>query len=70
VLSLLHKITKEDVIPAIVSLHQVEWARKYADRIIGLAEGTVVYDGSPESLTPDVLQMIYHGRRIKAAVAA
>jgi phosphonate transport system ATP-binding protein len=70
VLALLHKITKEDVIPAIVSLHQVEWAEKYADRIIGLAEGTVVYDGSPESLTPDVLQLIYHGKRIKTAVAA
>ena len=46
VLSLLHKITKEDVIPAIVSLHQVEWAKKYADRIIGLSAGAVVFDGS------------------------
>jgi phosphonate transport system ATP-binding protein len=70
VLALLHKITKEDHIPAIVSLHQVEWAKKYADRIIGLAEGTVVYDGIPEGLTPDVLQLIYHRKRVKAAPMA
>jgi phosphonate transport system ATP-binding protein len=70
VLALLHTLTKEDHIPAIVSLHQVEWAKKYADRIIGLAGGRVVFDGGPESLSPQVLQLIYHGKSIKTAVAA
>lgn len=70
VLSLLHKITKEDVIPAIVSLHQVELARKYADRIIGLSQGSVVFDGSPQMVTTDILHQIYHENRTRPAVAA
>lgn len=70
VLSLLHKITKEDVIPAIVSLHQVEWAKKYADRIIGLSAGAVVFDGSAQSLSSDMLQQIYHAERVRTSAAA
>lgn len=70
VLSLLHRLTKEDLIPAIVSLHQVEWAKKYADRIIGLAGGRVVFDGGPDSLSQQVLQLIYHGKKLKTAAAA
>ncbi len=70
VLSLLHKITKEDVIPAIVSLHQVELARKHADRIIGLAQGKVVFDGSPQRLSSDILHQIYHQKKTRTAVAA
>ncbi len=70
VLALLHKITKEDVIPAIVSLHQVEWAKKYADRIIGLSKGAVVFDGSPQSLSSGMLQQIYHGKKVRTPAAA
>ncbi|MGB6065765.1 MAG: phosphonate ABC transporter ATP-binding protein [Desulfomonilaceae bacterium] len=70
VLSLLHQITKEDVIPAIVSLHQVEFAKKYADRIVGLSAGSVVFDGSPQRLTSEILQQIYHEKKIRAAEAA
>jgi phosphonate transport system ATP-binding protein len=70
VLSLLHKITKEDVIPAIVSLHQVELAKKHADRVIGLAQGKVVFDGSPQRLSSDILHQIYHQKKTRTAVAA
>jgi phosphonate transport system ATP-binding protein len=59
VLSLLHKITKEDAVPAIVSLHQVQLAKEYADRIIGLAGGRVVFDGTPDQLTASELARIY-----------
>ena len=50
VLGLLHGICKADGITAIVSLHQLEFARRYADRIIGLAQGAVVFDGPPAKL--------------------
>jgi ABC-type cobalamin/Fe3+-siderophores transport system ATPase subunit len=56
---MLHKIAKEDHIPAIVSLHQVELARRFANRIIGLAKGKVIFDGDPENLTQDRLFQIY-----------
>ena len=60
VLSLLRTICKEDNIPAVVSLHQVDFARSYADRIIGLTNGRIVFDGRSEELTNDVLNQIYH----------
>ncbi|HVL76514.1 MAG TPA: phosphonate ABC transporter ATP-binding protein [Noviherbaspirillum sp.] len=48
-------------IPVIVNIHDVELARRYADRIIGMSEGHVVYDGAPEGLTDDYLKRIYGG---------
>ena len=59
VLSLLFDIAKEDMIPAIVSLHQVELAKEYADRIIGVAGGRVVFDGTPKELNKDILDRVY-----------
>ncbi|MDM8535848.1 phosphonate ABC transporter ATP-binding protein [Desulfobacterales bacterium HSG17] len=41
------------------SLHQVELALEIADRIIGLREGKIVFDGIPDDLTADVLERIY-----------
>lgn len=35
-MSLLHHVCREDGITAVVSLHQVNYAKQYADRIIGL----------------------------------
>lgn len=59
VLSLLYRTTKEDGITAIVSLHQVELARNFADRVIGIYEGQVVFDGPPTQLTDSALEKIY-----------
>ncbi|MGE4188167.1 MAG: phosphonate ABC transporter ATP-binding protein [Hyphomicrobiaceae bacterium] len=59
VLGDLHRICREDGITAIVSLHQVDLARQFADRIIGLAQGRVVFEGSPAELGPAALDTIY-----------
>jgi phosphonate transport system ATP-binding protein len=59
VLSLLHGICKSDGITAIVSLHQLDFARRYSDRIIGLAQGTVVFDGPPNKLGKAEVAKIY-----------
>jgi phosphonate transport system ATP-binding protein len=59
VLSLLHNICKEDNLTAIVSLHQVELAQNYADRIVGLADGRVVFDGSADDLKAVNIDSIY-----------
>jgi phosphonate transport system ATP-binding protein len=52
VMNLLHGICKTDRLTAVVSLHQTALARRYADRIVGLRGGRVVFDGPPQALTP------------------
>ncbi len=70
VLSLLHSVTKEDGITAVVSLHQLEHAKKYADRIVGLSLGRVVFDGKRSDLTDDVIRLIYDTSSAKEYLAA
>ena len=48
-------------IPVVVNIHDVELARRYADRIVGMTGGHVVYDGPPEGLSDTLLQTIYGG---------
>ncbi len=60
ILDLLREIQERDGITMVVSLHQVEYARRYADRVIGLNDGRIVYDGGVAGLTDDVLAAIYH----------
>ena len=42
-------------IACLISLHQMEAAKKYADRIIALNNGKIVFDGKPDSLNDEVL---------------
>lgn len=51
----------EKNIPVLVNIHDVELGRRYADRIIGMTGGYVVFDGAPEQLTDDHLKLIYGG---------
>jgi phosphonate transport system ATP-binding protein len=67
VMALLHRICKEDGISAVVSLHQVDLARSYADRIVGLAHGRVVFDAAPDILTPAQAASLYEHKAADAA---
>ncbi|MEL7314291.1 MAG: phosphonate ABC transporter ATP-binding protein [Cyanobacteria bacterium J06559_3] len=60
VLSLLRTISKTDGIAALLSLHQVEFAMAYGDRIIGLVQGHVVFDAPPAQVSDRDLGQIYH----------
>ena len=62
VLSSLRSICREDGIPIVISLHQLEYARMFADRIIGLSQGEVVFDGPPKALDAAALERIYGTR--------
>lgn len=46
----------------IVNIHNVELARRFAQRIVGMAGGELVYAGPPDSLTDDILRRIYGGQ--------
>jgi len=48
-------------IPVIVNIHDVELAKRYATRIVGMSEGRIVYDGDPQGLDAQVLKQIYGG---------
>jgi phosphonate transport system ATP-binding protein len=62
VLGLLRSICKQDGITAIVSLHHLEFARAFADRIVGIADASVAFDDSPAELDELSLARIY-GRK-------
>jgi len=70
ILSLLYRVTKEDRLTTIVSLHQVEFAKEYGDRVIGLASGRVVFDGTAKDLDARNLGRIYEEKTQKADLAA
>lgn len=69
VLSLLSSICKQDDITAIVSLHHLEFARTFADRIVGIADAGVVFDDVPAELNDRSLARIYGGKEAPRATA-
>jgi phosphonate transport system ATP-binding protein len=48
-------------IPVIVNIHNVELARRFADRIVGMSKGEIVFDGAPQALEDRHLKQIYGG---------
>jgi phosphonate transport system ATP-binding protein len=48
-------------IPLVVNIHNVDLARRFAQRIIGMAGGEIVFDGPPEHLEASHLRQIYGG---------
>ena len=60
VLTYLKQIAGELGITVLCNLHQVEYAREYAERVVGLSRGAVVFDGPSGKLTDDILQQIYY----------
>lgn len=57
------RINKEMGITVLINIHHVDLALQYADRIIGIKAGKIVYDGPSSSITEDTLQTIY-GRKL------
>ena len=53
------KINKELNITVIINIHHVDLALDYADRVIGIREGKIVYDGLAENVDDKVLEEIY-----------
>lgn len=64
VMTYLKKINQEDNITTIVNLHFIDMAMEYADRIIGMRAGEVVFDGPASEVTEKTFEEIY-GRSIR-----
>jgi phosphonate transport system ATP-binding protein len=61
VMDLLQQINREDGITVLTSLHVMDLALAYGQRIVGLRDGRVVYDGSAASLSPAGIEAIFGG---------
>jgi phosphonate transport system ATP-binding protein len=59
VMDALRRINQEDGLTVICNLHTLDTARSYCDRIIGMQEGRVVFDGPAAALTDKVAREIY-----------
>ena len=61
VLDLLRTTCQRHGTTILCTLHQVDLARIFADRIVAMAHGQVIFDGTGDSLTNEVEQSIYGG---------
>ncbi|MEM1045907.1 MAG: phosphonate ABC transporter ATP-binding protein [Pseudomonadota bacterium] len=59
VMETLSQVNREDGITVLVSLHQVEYARRYCPRTIAMRDGRIVFDGPSGDLTIGFLREIY-----------
>jgi phosphonate transport system ATP-binding protein len=59
VMDALRRIHDEDGRMVIANLHTLDTARRYCDRVIGMRDGRIVFDGTPDQLTTGVARDIY-----------
>ena len=59
VMETLRRIHEEDGRTVIANLHTLDTARRYCDRVVGMRDGRIVFDGLPEQLTTGVAREIY-----------
>jgi len=59
IMRLICELCEERRLSAVINIHDVQLAQMFAQRIVGLRLGEIVYDGAPDALTPDVLTEIY-----------
>ena len=59
VMDALRRIHEEDGRMVIANLHTLDTARRYCDRVIGMRDGKVVFDGTPDQLTTNAARDIY-----------
>lgn len=59
IMDMIHSMAMRRHMACLVNLHQIDAARHYATRIIGLRKGQLVFDGTPEELTDGIIETIY-----------
>jgi phosphonate transport system ATP-binding protein len=59
VMDLIYSLCKEENVPALVSIHDVKLAVEYSNRILGLQDGVVVFEGTSDKLDKETLNRIY-----------
>lgn len=60
------RIVREDQVLLLINIHQVELAKQFCDRIIGLAQGVIVFNGTPDELTSAAMDRVYRFDKVMA----
>jgi len=55
----LARVAREEGVPTLINIHEVDLAKAFADRLIGIAQGVVVFDGTPDELNEQQMNEIY-----------
>jgi phosphonate transport system ATP-binding protein len=63
VMSDLARVAREDGVLTLICIHQLELAKAFADRVIGIAQGVVACDGPPDQLNEATMDRIYRINR-------
>ncbi len=53
------RVARDEGVPTLITIHQVELAREFADRVVGIAQGVVVFDDVPGRLDDASLDRVY-----------
>ena len=61
IMELLAGVARSHRIPVLINMHDVALARRFADRILGMSGGRIVFDGPPQGLSDSMLKQIYGG---------
>ena len=61
------RINRDMNITVLINIHHVELALQYADRVVGIRAGEIVYDGPVDKVNQAVLDSIYQGGREESA---
>jgi phosphonate transport system ATP-binding protein len=61
VMRYLKKAATAQDLTTVTSLHQVNIAREFGDRFLGIRDGEVIFDGDADDLTMDEMDRIYYG---------
>ncbi len=59
IMRLITELCEERGLTAVINIHDVPLAKRFAQRIVGLKAGRIVYDNTPRELTPEALTKIY-----------
>ena len=61
IMELLADVAARGKLPILINIHDVSLAKRFADRVIGMSQGRIIFDDAPAALTPQILGAIYGG---------
>jgi phosphonate transport system ATP-binding protein len=74
IMTLLRDLASELKLPVIINIHNVNEAKQFSDRIVGMRYGRIIFDDLPAALSDDAMHEIYSGiphadRQVEGAAA-
>ena len=59
IMDLLQKLSTETGKTLVVSLHTIEFAYSHFQRVVGIRQGSILFDVTPEEITPNMVERLY-----------